>query len=82
MGLFNKYRNKVPTKVTAHILDPKNGDHKATWTVGTDVPNDVVSRLADGSDIYVVRAYFSGEMKQMICKREAWLKTKAEIDAC
>jgi len=29
----------------------------------------------------VVHVYEAGEMKQIICKREIWLSTKAQMDA-
>jgi hypothetical protein len=81
MGLFSKLLKKTPENVTAHILDPNSGYQTESWTVGSDVSDDTVSRLADGTNIYVVHVYEAGEMKQIICKREIWLSTKAQMDA-
>ena len=81
MGLFSKLLKKTPTDVTAHILDPNDGYQTESWAVGSDVSDDTVSRLADGTNLYVVHVYEAGEMKQIICKREVWLSTKAQMDA-
>ncbi len=81
MGFFNKLLRKTPENVTAHIINPNSGYQTESWTVGTDVSEDTVSRLADGENIYVVHVYEAGEMKQIICKQEIWLSTKEQMDA-
>lgn len=81
MGIFSNILKKTPVNVTAHILDPKSGYQTQIWTVGTDISNDTVSRLADGTNIYVVRSYKAGEIEQVVCKKGIWLFTKTQMDA-
>lgn len=81
MGFFSKLLRKRPVNMTAHILDPISGYLIQTWAVGSEDSDDTMLRLADGTNIYVVNAYVAGELKQIICKREVWLSTKAQMDA-
>jgi len=81
MGLFSKLLKKKPANVTAHILDPNHEYQTESWAVGADISDDTVSRLADGTNVYVVNVYEAGEIKQIICKREIWLSAKAQMDA-
>lgn len=81
MSLLSKLLNKTPENVTAHIIDPVQGYQTESWTVGSDVSVDTVSRLAAGAKLYVLRVYKAGEMQQIICKKGAWLSAKAKMDA-
>jgi len=81
MGLFSKLLKKTPKNVTAHIHDQDSGYRTESWAVGSDVSEDVVSRFADGTDLYVVHVNDeAGKKKGVMCKKEIWLSHKAEMD--
>ena len=78
LGIFGK---KVPSSVTAHILDPNTGYSKQTWTVGQQISREAVEKLSENGNIFVLVAYEAGTPKQTICRSDIWnmLKTQFEI---
>ena len=80
MSLFGSIFGKKSTSVVAHILDPKSGYTKQQWNVGEHIEQDVVNRLGDNGNIFVVVSYEAGHSKSVICKREIWHQAKAQFD--
>jgi hypothetical protein len=81
MSIFGIFGRKIPSSVTAHILDPNTGYSKQTWTVGQHVPRETVEKLSEDGNIFVVVAYEAGTPKQMICRRDIWNQTKAQFES-
>lgn len=80
MSIFGLFGKKLPSAVTAHILDPNTGYSKETWTVGQHVPKDAVEQLAEGDNLFVVVVYEAGTSKRIICKRDIWNRTKSQFE--
>jgi len=81
MSFFGRFGKKSPSLVTAHILDPIAGYSKETWTVGHDVPQVAVEKLAEGDNLFVVVVYEAGEPNRLVCKRDIWNQTKSQFEA-
>lgn len=81
MSIFGIFEKKIPSSVSAHILDPNSGYSKQTWTVGQQVPREAVEKLGEDGNIFVVVVYEGGTPKQIICRRDVWNQTKAQFDS-
>lgn len=81
MSIFGIFGKKTPSSVTAHILDPKTGYSKQTWTVGQHVQREAVEKFSERGNIFVIVVYEAGTPKQMICRRDVWNQTKAQFDS-
>ena len=79
---YLQFRNKLVrgVNITAHILDPNTGYTQQTWTVGQHVQQEVVEKLSENGNLFVVVHYEAGIPKQIICKHEVWNQTKAQHD--
>lgn len=80
MGVFGLFGKKVPSSVTAHILDPNSGYTQQTWVVGQQIQRDAVEKFSDNGNLFVVVAYKAGVPSRMICRRDVWNQTKAQFD--
>ena len=81
MSIFGIFGKKTPSSITAHILDPVTGYSKQTWIIGKNVTREVVDKLAEDGNIFVVVVYESGTPNQIICNRNLWNQTKAQFGA-
>ena len=69
-----------PQRVTVHILDPNDGYVIQTWTAGEEVSADLVARRAQDGNLYVVYYYEPRRLLRIFCKKQQWLRAKAEFD--
>lgn len=81
MSIFGIFGKKTPSSIMAHVLDPVTGYSKQTWIIGQHVTREVVDKLADDGNIFVVVVYESGTPNQIICNRNLWNQTKAQFGA-
>jgi hypothetical protein len=80
-GMFGVITGKNdPQRVTVHILDPNHGYVIQTWTAGEEVSADLVARRAQDGNLYVVYYYKPRRLLRIFCKKEQWLRAKAEFD--
>lgn len=70
-----------PNTVVAHILDPNSGYRQQKWLVGRQLSQEVVDRLGENGEVFVVIAYEGGKPKSTVCKKAIWLQTKAQFEA-
>ena len=68
------------SSVVAHILDPKSGYSKETWTIGERIKEATVQRLGQNGNVFVVVQYEAGMAKQVICKNEVWEQVRAQFE--
>ncbi len=81
MKIFGFFRKQYPKKITAHVLDPKNGYMKLDWVIGKHISTDMVNRYSDGMNVYVINVYEAGSIKQIICRKDLWLETKVQFSS-
>lgn len=80
-GMFGAITGKNnPQRVTVHILDPIDGYVIQTWTAGEEVSADLVARRAQDGNLYVVYYYEPRRLLRIFCKKQHWLRAKAEFD--
>ncbi len=66
--------------VEVKVLDPK-GSYEARWTVGADIPADVVEKFKKPATnkIYALTVYEAGEPKTSVLPHSKWLEIKAAM---
>jgi hypothetical protein len=77
--------------VTAHILDPMGATgpggslsyRTETWTIGTDVPREIVREFADpvSHELFVLVQWKDGSPHSSAVARSLWQQAKAAFDA-
>ena len=80
-GAFQENLAQSPTTVMANVIDPMTGYTQARWTVDEDIPEEIVRRLGDGKNIFVVVSYEAGNAKQVVCTQDHWNQVKVQFDA-
>jgi hypothetical protein len=68
--------------VTAHILDPMQEYHTATWTIGQDISKDELNGFLDESThaVYVLRIYRDGKRESILLRKDVWDETKRKFE--
>jgi hypothetical protein len=79
--MFGFFTKRYPKEITAHVLDPKEGYMKLDWLIGKDISTDMVNQYSDGMNVYVINVYEAGAIKQIICRKDLWLKAKAQFSS-
>lgn len=79
MGLFGLFGKKRSGTVTAHILDPLKGFYQEEWIIGEHIPNEVVDKLGDANNVYIIVAYEGGQRKQAPLRRADWEQARVHF---
>lgn len=79
-GMFQDNLIESPTTVIAHVIDPKIGYTQEQWTIGKDIPEEIVRRLGDGKNVFVVVSYEAGNAKHVVCTQDHWNQVKVQFD--
>ena len=84
MSLWSAVLQKRPRahgRVVAHVLDPITGYSNRELTVGKDIDADVVRRLGENGEVFLIVAYDGGVPSATLCSRAQWLRIRAKQDA-
>jgi hypothetical protein len=74
-------RPRARGRVVAHVLDPINGYSNRELTVGKDIDADIVRRLGENGEVFLIVAYEVGVPSAILCSRAQWLRIRARQDA-